>query len=390
MRVKTFRGENMAAALAMIRQELGKDAVILGTQSVREDGKTLCEVMAALEYPTQEAPPRPTPAAAAQAAAPKGRPGNGAAPKPGAKVAVKTAPATMPTSPQPGDWNREWTEIKGHLLALMRPRLDLSSLTPRQRLALEYLEREGVDEATILALYRSIVERGEDAVIPALSRLIAVKPLTPALWPGVAHMFIGPSGVGKTTILLRLALDAKRRAKDGPVTVVNADAGRGKGRLMLRHYAELSGLNYAEADGPEAFGRFLDDAAKGEAVFIDTPSLTHGGGPEAWLSQWGLVGRRQLAAHLVLSPTYSSAQSEHYLRLARCEPLSSIIWTKLDEACNYGSLVNMAHASGLPVSALTYGPELTGGMAAASGKALWKLLFKRQLPGQYPDADAAA
>jgi flagellar biosynthesis protein FlhF len=234
------------------------------------------------------------------------------------------------------------------------------------------------------------VERGEDAVIPALSRLIAVKPLTPALWPGVAHMFIGPSGVGKTTILLRLALDAKRRAKDGPVTVVNADAGRGKGRLMLRHYAELSGLNYAEADGPEAFGRFLDGAAKGEAVFIDTPSLTHGGGPEAWMAQWGLVGRRQLAAHLVLSPTYSSAQSEHYLRLARCEPLSSIIWTKLDEACNYGSLVNMAHASGLPVSALTYGPELTGGMAAASGKALWKLLFKRQLPGQYPDADAAA
>lgn len=247
-----------------------------------------------------------------------------------------------------------------------------------------------MDEATILALYRSIVERGEDAVIPALSRLVAVKPLTPALWPAAAHMFIGPSGVGKTTILLRLALDAKRRAKDGPVTVVNADAGRGKGRLMLRHYAELSGLAYAEADGPEAFGRFLDGAAKGEAVFIDTPSLTQGGGPQSWLAQWGLAGRRHLAAHLVLSPTYSSAQSEHYLRLARCERLASIIWTKLDEACNYGSLVNMAHASGLPVSALTYGPELTGGMAAASGKALWKLLFKRQLPGQYPDADAAA
>ena len=34
MRVKTFRGENMAAALAMIRQELGKDAVILGTLAV--------------------------------------------------------------------------------------------------------------------------------------------------------------------------------------------------------------------------------------------------------------------------------------------------------------------------------------------------------------------
>ena len=127
MRVKTFRGENMAAALAMIRQELGKDAVILGTQSVREDGKTLCEVMAALEFPDKEAPRRPAPPVPAQTAAPKGRPGNGASPKPGAKAAVKTAAGTMPPSPRPADWNREWTEIKGHLLALMRPRLDLSS-----------------------------------------------------------------------------------------------------------------------------------------------------------------------------------------------------------------------------------------------------------------------
>jgi flagellar biosynthesis protein FlhF len=48
----------------------------------------------------------------------------------------------------------------------------------------------------------------------------------------------------------------------------------------------------------------------------------------------------------------------------------------------------MAHASSLPVSALAYGPELTQGMTPASGKAVWKLLFKHQLPGDYPDAEA--
>jgi len=50
----------------------------------------------------------------------------------------------------------------------------------------------------------------------------------------------------------------------------------------------------------------------------------------------------------------------------------------------------MAHASSLPVSALAHGPELTHGMAPASGKAVWKLLFKHQLPGDYADADARA
>ena len=384
MRVKTFRGENMAAALSQIRQELGKEAVILGSQTVREDGRTLCEVMAALEHPGQQTLAHPAVPPAGSGACPTqtAKSGNGS-------FVSKPKPA-RPGKAGEADWNREWSEIKGHLLALMRPRMDLSSLNPRQRLALEYLEREGVDEASILAIYRSIVERCEEAVIPALARMIAVKPLTPQVWPQTAHMFLGPSGVGKTTILLRLALDARRRAPESRVVVVNADAGRGKGRLMLRHYAELSGLTYAEVDGPGDFGRILDGAAAGDAVFVDTPSLTRTASLAAWYAEMGLTGRAGLAAHLVLSPLFSNAQADHYLRAGRCEHLASLIWTKLDEACNYGSLVNMAHASSLPVSALTYGPELTGGMAAASGKAVWKLLFKHQLPGEYPDADAAA
>jgi flagellar biosynthesis protein FlhF len=365
MRVKTFRGESMAACLGQIRQELGKEAVILGSQSVREDGRSLCEVMAALEQ--SEAPPSQ----------------NGAAKRTGGGNGSASATASArPAAPQPGDWNREWGEIKGHLLALLRPRMDFSALSPRQRLALEYLEREGVDEASVLALYRSIVERGEDTVIPALSRVVRVKPLTAADWPHTVHLFAGPSGVGKTSVLLRLALEARAAAPEGRVIVVNADGGRAKGRMLLRHYAALSGLEYAEADGPGDFRRILDEAASGCAVFVDTPSLRGEGAMEAWCASMGLADGPGLRAHLVLSPLFAPAQMEHYLRVYRCPALSSLIWTKLDEACNYGSLVTMAHASTLPVSALAHGPELTQGMTPASGKAVWKLLFKHQLPGE--------
>lgn len=375
MRVKTFRGESMATVLRQVRQELGKEAVILGSQSVREDGCTLCEVMAALEQPE-------TPKTA--------RPGDGRGPKGGnGKAAAATTPPAAGT-PQPADWNREWGEIKGHLLALMRPRLDFSALTPRQRLALEYLEREGVDETSILAIYRSIVERGEDTMIPALSRLVRVKPLTLANWPQAPHMFIGPSGVGKTTALLRLALAARSAEPDRKVIAVNADGGRGKGRLLLRHYAELSGLHYAEVDGAEDVRRILADAEAGDAVFVDTPSLRGEGAMAAWCASMGLDAPGRLNTHLVLSPLFAPAQAEHYLRVYRCRSLSSLVWTKLDEACNYGSLVNMAHASSLPVSALGHGPELTHGMTPASGKAVWKLLFKHLLPGDASAADAGA
>ena len=372
MRVKTYRGANMAAVLAQVRQDLGPEAVILGNQTIREDGETLCEVMAALDQtasPPQEIEP--------------------AAPPPtDYRLGLRRKPVV---SQLPGaDWNREWGEIKSHLLALLRPRLDFGALSPRQRLALEYLEREGVDDAAILAIYRSIIDSGEDTVIPALSRIVHVKPLTADLWPRMAHMFVGPSGVGKTTTVLRLALAARRQMPEARVVVVNADAGRGKGRLMLRHYAELSGLTYAEAENPEEFLRILDGARKGDAVFVDTPSLRGEGAMAGWCDEMGLGGREGLAAHLVLAPLYAPAQASHFLRVNHCEHLASLIWTKLDEACIFGSLVNMAHASSLPVSALAGGPELTQGMVPASGKAVWKLLFKHQLPGDYPDAEAGA
>ncbi len=60
MRVKTFRGESMRAVLAQVRQELGPEAVILGNQTVREDGRSLCEVMAALEQPDRPPLAAPT------------------------------------------------------------------------------------------------------------------------------------------------------------------------------------------------------------------------------------------------------------------------------------------------------------------------------------------
>ena len=119
-------------------------------------------------------------------------------------------------------------------------------------------------------------------VMPALSRMLRVKPLTPDTWPGAVHLFVGPSGAGKTTSLLRLALAARAEAPGREVLVVNADGGRGKGRLVLRHYAELSGLTYVEADGPEDWDRLFAKAEAGAAVFADTPGFRREGELAAW------------------------------------------------------------------------------------------------------------
>jgi flagellar biosynthesis protein FlhF len=57
MRVKTFRGATTAQVLAQVKAELGADAVILSSKTLREGGAKVCEIMAAVE-------PAPAPATA--------------------------------------------------------------------------------------------------------------------------------------------------------------------------------------------------------------------------------------------------------------------------------------------------------------------------------------
>lgn len=91
-------------------------------------------------------------------------------------------------------------------------------------------------------------------------------------------------------------------------------------------------------------------------------------------------GPCDLAVHLVLNPYYASAQYAAFLKKFKSAKLKSLIWTKLDESCNYGALVNTAYESGLPVSLLSYGSGLRNSMKPANEKDFWRLVFKHQLP----------
>ncbi len=367
MRVKTFRGKSMGEVLGLVKGEMGPDAVILSNQTVSDNGEQVCEVMAALDAPAQ-----PKQQASTRV------PGNGNGSGRGASCAAGFLTA------EPGDWRREWLEIKDHLVALLKPKMELGVLEPRQRLAMEYLEKEGVEACVLLSVYRSIKEQGETTVLPALSRLVAVRPLDAASWPQPIQIMAGPHGAGKTTALLRAALAHKRAHPRAPVLVVNAGGGQGQGRLILRHYAELSGLIHKELHGPEDIEPLLMSAGApggNGRIFVDMPGLKQGETMGERLAALGLSGREDAAAHLVLSPVYAKAQLDAFVDKYQSGLAGSVIWTKLDEACSFGNIINTAHYAGLPVSALAYGPGLKNSMVKASANALWKLIFKRETPG---------
>lgn len=342
MQLCTFSATSSAEVLTRIRQELGPDAIILDTKE--EDG--VVTMTAALDRP-----------------APKT---NGSGPK-------------HPTGWS--EWHNEWDFIRQHLLELAGPSLRLEELPPRQRVAVEFLQRAGMNNEACLALVTRLRRDPEATILEPLSQLVSIKAFSSKNWRQRIHIISGPYGVGKTMTALRLALLLRQKDSQCRVAIVNADTARGNGRLLLRHYSELSDVPYKEAQTPmeilEATVKCLNE--RYDKIIIDVPSLGKNEQMADFMAACGLP-EDDTAVHLALSPHYSEQELRSISKRYATPLPGSIIWTKLDEAEQYGAIINMACCCKLPISALSYGSNIGNSLADAKATTLWRLIFKNELP----------
>lgn len=353
MQVKTFTGTSTKDIMAEIKAELGPEAIILSNQKRSRSGKTYYEIMAALDAPT-------------------------AVEKPVAQI-----PSPMPLAETGDDTvylREEWSSLRKQLMAVLKPQMDLEQLTPRQQLVVECLEREGVHEGVLLDLWKRFRRAPLSPTLAVMNDMISVTPWTEMVWPHKFHLLAGPYGSGKTSTTLRLALAMKKKRRNLRIMIVNADRSQGKGRLYLRHYAELSGFSYKELDSQEQWAGLEAEARDHDLVLIDLPGLPGRESLGAWLHRAAGDSLPGCHIHLVLSPLFGRAQMESFISRMRTPQTTSIIWTKLDEACNYGEILNQASAAGVPISLLSTGPDLKHSLALPQEQGIWKLLLRHELP----------
>ncbi len=373
MRLKTYRGADTKSVLDRIKTELGPDAVILGTRQCEDNGRNICEITAALEdNPGQQ-----------HSETHSGN--NGTHHQETSVSGTGPQTQTAPKGPPPGwdQWHQEWSEIKHHLLTLLRPQLDLHLLTPIQRQSLEYLEREGVTGQVIMDIYTELKNQPGTSILGPLERMVHVRAWNNELWPQKFHAVAGPHGVGKTSALLRMALAVKREKPRTRICLVNTDQRRLQSRLILQHYAELSEFDFLEAQSPVEFAQLVSQNAQDyDKIFLDLPGLERGQTLERLMGRLGLDAARDLVLHIAFSPHFASSQLKEFERQYYSPLAKSLIWTKCDEACSFGAIVNTAVATSLPISALSYGTGLAETMAAAKHVPLWRLVFKHKLPNE--------
>lgn len=370
MQTKTYVAPTKLEALLKIREEHGADAVILSERTLQRGKlfakKPMVEIVVGIKGTESE---------------PK------AEPRPAPKVEPKGIDDYDPTQTRLRKLEREMQEIRALVQTVHAyiangaasspadgtPEPSVIAAPVDEHPLLHPLMAAGVEMEVAQELLRRVPRLPHNAAVDALRRTLNARiPIGGALPRESRHrqiaVLIGPTGVGKTTTIAKIAaihaLDYNRK-----VALLSLDTYRIGAIHQLRTYAELMNLPLHTATNAAEVEEGLDQFAGYDLVLIDT--IGRGQRDEEHLQEM----RQALlpvkgVVYLTLSATADSATLlDAAQRFQIFEP-DAIILTKLDEAARLGNCVNLALRQALPFAYFTTGQRVPEDIAVADAHAL--------------------
>ena len=348
MKIKRFVAQDMRQALRMVRETLGEDAVILSNKTV--DGGI--ELTAALDLVDDAEEPMvdqritattARPATASRAAAATGH------------TADDDALAAMRREMQS---LRRWMQAELSGLSWY----DLGQRSPHFQELFSRLMALGVSAG----LARSLTERVRDiedidqAWHKALYLLAAEIPVAePAVLDnGGVVALVGPTGVGKTTTIAKMAARFALRHGHRSVALITTDSFRIGARDQLQTYARILNIPVRTATTPEEMDAALNALGDRRLILIDTAGMAAAHERVADQIQTLQAIGRSLTTLLTLSATTEPAALQRALKLfAEFRPDACVL-TKLDEAASLGAVLSALIQAGLPAVFTTNGQRV--------------------------------
>ena len=348
MKIVRHTAPDMRQALRAIREQLGENAVLLSSRR----GPQGVEVTAAVDFDAARLDSAAEPAELRVTAAP----------------AFTNAAAPAFTAP-PGDAT---AEAMGNELKTLRRMLEsqLAQLAWNERSRRNPVHVELLRELSEIGVAQDLADhlvgqlpagvdltQGRRFTVAGLSQYLLV---TGDRWldSGGRVAFIGATGVGKTTVLAKLAVRWILRHGPKELALVASDTVRIGAQDQMHALGQLLGVPVHVPERFEALPQLLSRLNRHRLVLIDTPGASVRDGQfEARLTVLASCAPLLEPALVLAASTQAGALEETIQRCAALKPASCLL-TKMDEAASLGGALSALIRARLPVSYVSDGQRV--------------------------------
>jgi len=367
MKIKKYLAYDMKEACQLIRQDLGPDAVIINTRQVRQKGifgfvkARMVEVTAAVD-----------------------------------EIALQDSPVQKLKEAQ-GDndkFGREMQEMKELLQQIIAKEKKATGSKSLAKVS-EYEEFDSSEELKRILEGLDLLPEVEKKIKEAFNKddfeqcksrdhikdKLVEKladffiPATKANQKSNILAFIGPTGVGKTTTIAKLA--ANFALYHGlKIALITIDTYRIGAVAQLKTYGDIIGVNVEAVMTPQELRETVRNYKHCDLILVDTAGRSAKNTEQIAELKTFLDAIRPLEIYLVLDVNTKNKDLISIVEKYSVLKYSKLVFTKADETYSLGSILNVVDATELPVAYVTNGQNVPDDIIPGEPAGLAKLIIE--------------
>lgn len=380
MKIKKYNAPTMADAMTQIRSELGNDAVILNSKVIYTGGflgffkKKSIEVIAAIDPQTvvEQIPIRKE----------KHRKVEKVVQKEQMERPISISTQTIKELPEKAIADsqdkvlKELNDLKKIVKSIhVKDQSENLNSDVQEIISIlreQEIDREVIDDIMLLLTEKMRIEQ----LSVKDMRTVTEEYLKTLLPPDATSLFqkkyvnvVGPTGVGKTTTLAKLAAENVLKYQK-KIAFITTDTYRIAAIEQLKTYATILNVPIEVAYNLEDFQKACEKFSHYELVFIDTAGRNFRNKEYVEELQNIISFDDEMETYLVLSLTSKQKDMEDIFRQFSLLPISHFIFTKMDETSSFGAMLNMMKNFQISTAYVTNGQNVPDDLVKASSNTI--------------------